>query len=220
MLDASTLKFLQQLSKHNSKEWFDANRPTYEETRANFIAEVDLVIKGISTFDAQFELLQARQCVFRINRDVRFSKNKQPYKNNMSAYFNKDGKKGVGAGYYFHIEPGNSFIAAGVWMPEPPFLAAIRQEVDYNFAEWKKLTSTAGFKKQFVNGLDKSDTLVRPPKHYEEDNPAIEVLKLKSFVARKPFTDDEVLEKDFVKSVTTAFKTLQPMVQFLNRALP
>ena len=220
MVHTSTLKFLTSLAQHNSKEWFDANRPSYEDAKENFLMLVAEVIKGISSFDAAFEVLQPKQCVFRINRDVRFSKNKQPYKNNMAGYFNKDGKKGVGAGYYLHVEPGNSFIAAGVWMPEPAFLASIRQEVDYNFAEWKKITAAPGFKKNFAAGLDRSDVLVRTPKNYREDNVAIEILKLKSFVARKAFGDNEVLDKKFASSVTSAFKTLQPMVNFLNRALP
>ncbi|HEX2684688.1 MAG TPA: DUF2461 domain-containing protein, partial [Ferruginibacter sp.] len=109
MLQQSTLKFLKDLQKNNNRNWFEAHRGSYEQARADVIEMVEQLIKGIASFDEPIGKLEAKQCMFRINRDVRFSKNKDPYKSNMSAYFNKDGKKGAGAGYYIHIEPGKSF---------------------------------------------------------------------------------------------------------------
>jgi uncharacterized protein (TIGR02453 family) len=137
----------------------------------------------------------------------------------MSAYFNKAGKKGNGAGYYVHAEPGQSFIAAGIWMPAPEDLAKIRQEIDYNFDEWKQITGSKGFKKQFEKGIDKSNSLVRPPKGYEEENPAIEFLKLKSFVVTKPFTDASLMSESFLKELSRSFKEVKPMIDFINRSL-
>jgi uncharacterized protein (TIGR02453 family) len=137
----------------------------------------------------------------------------------MSAYFNKAGKKGNGAGYYVHIEPGQSFVAAGIWMPAAEDLARIRQEIDYNFIEWKKILGGTAFKKQFEKGMDTSNSLVRPPKGYDEQNPAIGFLKLKSFVVTRPFTDEEVMSKTFAAALAKTFTAVKPLVAFLNRAL-
>jgi uncharacterized protein (TIGR02453 family) len=219
MIKKNTIDFLKSLKKNNNKPWFDANKKTYEEARTAFTDSITQIIAIIARIDPEIANLTAKECMFRINRDVRFSKDKRPYKHNMSAYFNKAGKKGNGAGYYVHIEPGQSFIAAGIWMPEPGDLTKIRQEIDYNFAEWKKMTGSTAFKKQFENGIDTSNSLVRPPKGYDEDNPAIEFLKLKSFVASRPFTDAEVMSREFADGLYKSFKAIKPLVSFLNRSL-
>jgi uncharacterized protein (TIGR02453 family) len=218
MLQSSTLKFLNNLKKNNSKPWFDANRKQYELAKEDFLLTVEKVIAGIAIFDPAIAHLKPKECTFRINRDVRFSKDKSPYKNNIAGYFNRNGKKSNDAGYYLHIEPGKSFAAGGLWMPEPQGLAKIRQEIDYSFEAWKKITGNAAFKKAFTEGV-KGDALVRPPKGYEEGNPAIEFLKLKSFIVTKPFTDAQVQSKTFVKDVSTAFKTMKPLLDFLNTAM-
>jgi uncharacterized protein (TIGR02453 family) len=218
MIPAHILKFLKELQNNNDRSWFEAHRNRYENAKADFLIFTQDVISGIAKFDTPIGELLAKNCTFRINRDVRFSKNKAPYKNNMSAYFNKLGKKGTGAGYYIHVQPGASFAAAGIWQPEPAELQGIRQEIDYNFDEWKKIFGNAGFKKHFAKGLDTTDSLVRPPKGYTDDNPAIEFLKLKSFVVRKSFTDKEIQEKNFAKEVAKTFLLLKPMIGFLNRS--
>jgi uncharacterized protein (TIGR02453 family) len=219
MIEKNILLFLKEIEKNNSKAWFDAHRKQYEEARAHFILSVEKMIAAIATFDSEIGNLTAKECIFRINRDVRFSKDKRPYKNNMAAYFNRAGKKGTGAGYYVHVEPGKSFIAAGVWMPETEGLSRIRQEIDYNFDEWNKMIGNSGFKKQFEKGIDKSNSLVRPPKGYDEENPAIDFLKLKSFVTTKPFSDADLMNKSFVTDLSKAFKTVKPLVDFINRSL-
>ena len=117
MLQPSTLQFLTGLKKNNNKSWFEQHRKQYELAREDFHLLVGTAIKSIAGFDAPIGNLSAKECVFRINRDVRFSKDKRPYKNNMAGYFNKGGKKSNGAGYYLHIEPGKSFAAGGIWMP-------------------------------------------------------------------------------------------------------
>lgn len=218
MLHPLVLKFLKGLDKNNNKPWFDEHRKEYDGAKENFLLLLDELIKLITVFDPSIAHLKAKDCVFRINRDVRFSKNKSPYKTNISGYFNKNGKKGLGAGYYLHIEPGKSFVAGGMWLPEPNELVKIRQEIDYSFDDWKKFTGSTIFKKTFTEGV-KGDTLVRPPKGYEENNPAIEFLKLKSFVVTKSFTDAAVLGKDFTKEACTTFKIMKPLVDFLNAAI-
>ncbi len=217
MLQSSTLKFLKDLKKNNNKPWFDANRKQYELAKEDFLLLTEKLITDIAVFDPSFAFLKAKECTFRINRDVRFSKDKSPYKNNIAGYFNRNGKKGAGAGYYLHIEPGKSFAAGGLWMPEPKDLAKIRQEIDYSFEGWKKITSNAAFKRSFIEGV-KGEALVRPPKGYEETNPAIEYLKKKSFIVTKSFTDAEIQSKTFVKDVSNTFKTIKPMIDFLNSA--
>ena len=219
MLSTIVLKFLKNLKQNNNKPWMDLHRNDYEKAKEDFHLFVDEMINNIAKFDTSIGMLKSKECSFRINRDIRFSKDKRPYKNNMAAYFNREGKKGRGAGYYIHIEPGKSFVAAGIWMPEAKDLAAIRQEIDYNFEEWEKILSTASFKNQFKDGIDNSDTLVRPPKGYTDDNPAITYLKFKSFIFRKSFSDKEVLDKSFPKAVSKTFQTVKPVIEFINRSL-
>lgn len=219
MIQKNIIEYLKTLQINNNKPWFDAHKKRYDEARAAFIQTVDTIIPAIAKFDSDIGNLAAKECIFRINRDVRFSKNKLPYKNNMAAYFNRAGKKGTGAGYYLHIEPGRSFAAAGIWMPLPADLSKIRQEIDYNFDEWKKIIGGSSFKNQFQNGVDKSNSLMRPPKGYEPGNDAIDFIKLKSFVTTKPLSDADLMNKSFVADLTKTFKTVKPMIDFINRAL-
>ncbi len=219
MLQPSTLKFLKNLQKNNNRPWFEKNRTKYEEAKTDFQSFIEKLIPSMAGFDPTLLSQLAKNCIFRINRDVRFSKDKSPYKNHLSAYFNKDGKKGLGAGYYIHIEPGKSFAAAGIWVPEPADLAKVRQEIDYNLDEWKKILNNAVFKRNFKDGLDLSNTLSRPPKGYDEENPAIGFIKLKSFVVRGKLSDEQVQGKGFLKDVVKVLEAAHPMVKFLNTAI-
>jgi uncharacterized protein (TIGR02453 family) len=217
MIQKETLQFLKDLSKNNNKNWFETNRKRYEAAKENDVQVVGELIKGLASFDAPIGDLEAKKCMFRINRDVRFSANKDPYKTNMGAWFNEGGKKLMNAGYYFHLEPGKSFLAGGMYMPEAALLAKVRQEIDYNFDDFKKIVEAKKFMAIF-GGLSKSDgmVLVRPPKGYDINNPAIEYLKHKSFVATIPLTDAQIMDAGFVKLATTHFKLIHPLVQFLN----
>lgn len=219
MIEKTTLAFLNKLQNNNDKAWFDANRNLYENAKENIEGVAQQMIDAIAGFDPSVAHLLPKQCTFRINRDVRFSKNKMPYKNNMAIYINGGGKKSDTAGYYIHIQPGNSFVASGIWQPPAPVLASIRQEIDYNFGEWKKIIKNTSFKKYFPEDLDKGDSLVRSPKGYEDENSAIEFLKLKSFVARHAFTDEEITDKQFEKKASTLLKAVFPMIKFINRGL-
>src|SRR5471030_2771432 len=139
MLKPSTLKFLKDLKKNNERDWFEKNRKAYEAAREDFASLIDAVIAEFGKKDKTIASLTAKECMYRINRDVRFSKNKAPYKNNMAASLIEGGKKSIFAGYYFHFQPGaNSFVGGGRYMVEPDLLKKIRQEIDYSWTEFHK----------------------------------------------------------------------------------
>ena len=218
MLQPSTLKFIKDLKKNNNKPWFDTNRKRYEEAKADFILLVENILAAVVKFDPAVASLKAKDCIFRINRDIRFSKDKSPYKTNMGAYINPGGKKINTPGYYFHCEPGGSFAAGGLYLPAPEDLAKVRQEIDYNFDEWKKIVNDKTFKKYFTK-VDGIEVLSRPPKGYAEDNPAIEFLKMKSFIVSRPLTDAQLTDKNLVKEVAKTFTVMKPMLNYLTHAV-
>ncbi len=209
------IAFLKKLKANNNKDWFEVNRKEYEAIKAEWIDYVDVLIKGIGAFDPEILKLDPRKCIFRINRDVRFSADKSPYKTNFGASMNPGGKKSLLAGYYFHIDPSEVFIAGGVYMPTPEQLAAIRQEIDYNFKEFKAIAESKDIKKYF--GKISGDALARPPKGYTEDNPAIGYLKQKSFLMVQKIPVKDLYEKDFEKKLFAAFKAMKPLNDFVNR---
>lgn len=219
MLQAATVKFLKELKKNNNKPWFDTNRKKYEEAKADYLAFVEQLITAVAKFDDTIGDMKPREAVFRINRDVRFSKDKSPYKTNMGASLTKGGKKINTSGYYFHCEPGQSFAGGGFYMPEAPQVAKIRQEIDYSFDEWKKIVADKNFKKYFPEGVNGIDVLVRPPKGYDESNPAIDYLKMKNFIVSRPISDDDLLNKNLVKELAKTFEAMKPLIDFLNRAI-
>lgn len=217
MLQRSTLKFLKDLRQNNNKPWFDENKPQYQQAKDDFETMVQQLIDGMAKVDPTIQGLQVKDCVFRIYKDVRFSKDKTPYKNNMGAYFSKGGKKSSNAGYYFQLEPGASFVAGGLWMPEAPALKKVRQEIDYNFTEFQGIVG----QKEFIKTLGKvnGETLKSAPQGYTEDNPAIAYLKLKSLIVNHNITDDATTQPTLVRDILRSFALMQPFVNFLNRAL-
>jgi uncharacterized protein (TIGR02453 family) len=220
MLAASTLQFLKALDKNNNKAWFDAHKKQYDAAKQDFAALTQKVITQFGKKEPAIALLQPKECLFRINRDVRFSKNKAPYKNNMGASIKAGGKKSLVAGYYIHLEPGGkSFVGGGLYMPEAAIVGKIRQEIDYNYAEFLKIVQNKKFVAQY-GGLDFSEglSLVREPKGYEKDNPAIQYLKLKSWIATCPLSDTALQDKNLATQLTKAFEYLQPLISFLNEA--
>lgn len=220
MLQKATLDFLRDLKKHNDKPWFDANRKRYETAKADFIDFLQQVIDAHAKKDDGLVGLQAKNCLFRINRDIRFSKDKSPYKTNFGASVNRGGKKSVLAGYYFHLEPGEAFVGGGVWMPQPSELAKVRQEIDYGLNDFKKIIGSKKFKSVYGEMYKGEDMMLsRVPKGYEPDNPAAEFLKMKSYIAMRPVTDKELLSKDLKKITLEAFSALQPLMGFINTAL-
>ncbi|MGQ0740499.1 MAG: DUF2461 domain-containing protein [Bacteroidota bacterium] len=221
MLQPATIKFLKDLKKNNNKPWFDKNRKVYEAAKADFASFIQAVIDRHGKKDSSIKNLTAKDCMFRINRDIRFAKDKSPYKTNFGASINKGGKKAWDtAGYYFHLEPGGCFTGGGIYMPPPEALKKIRQEIDYNLAAFKKLVASGKFKSVY-GGFDKSKEflLSRVPKGYEPDNPAAEYLKLKSYIAMIKIADADLASNNMVKKTVAAFGALQPIIEFINNAV-
>jgi len=221
MIHSSTVSFLKELKRNNNKTWFDNHKAEFLSAKNDFESFVQEIIKVISAFDNDIKDLQAKNCTFRINRDIRFSKDKTPYKTNMGASFNRGGKKSIFGGYYFHLEPGGkSFVGGGLWMPDPIALKKLRQEIDYCFPEFQKIISNPSFKKQYNNlEMNEGQMLVNVPKGYDKENPAASFLKLKSFVATKNIRDTLLTNSGLLKETAKAFEALAPLVKFMNRSL-
>ncbi len=221
MFHPSTVNFLKELKKNNNKTWFDSHRAKYIAAKTDFENFVRAIIAKISAFDNDMKELQAKNCSFRINRDIRFSKDKTPYKTNMGASFNRGGKKSIFGGYYFHLEPGGkSFAGGGLWMPEAIGLKKLRQEIDYNFPEFKKIITSLSFKNQYAGlEMNEGQMFVNVPKGYDKENPAASFLKLKSFVATKKIPDILLTSPALIKETEQAFRALMPLVKFINRSM-
>ena len=220
MLEPQTLKFLSQLKKNNNKPWFDDHRAQYEAARIDFSNFIQLVIDALQKRDTTITGLNSKDCLFRINRDIRFSKDKTPYKSNFGASIKRGGRKSGFAGYYFHLEPGHSFIGGGLWMPEAQPLKNVRQEIDYNWDEFQEILKEKNFKKIYGGLYTGSDvSLSTMPKSYEKDNPAADYLKLKSFIAETKISDEELTKATLHRKTIAAYEALQPLLNFINRSI-
>lgn len=211
-----TLKFLKQLSSNNNREWFHEHKSEYDLAKNEFIALVEKVIEYSSKFDPILFGIEAKACIFRINKDIRFSKDKSPYKLNFGASINPGGKKSMIPGYYIHIEPGKSFLAGGTYMPEPNFLNAIRQEIDYNTDEFKAIINQKKFKSLFGN-LSNEDKLKTAPKGYDKNHPDIDLLQHKHYIVIHDLKDAELNSDKLAKEISEVFKEALPLNQFLRR---
>jgi len=209
--------FLTELSAHNNRDWMQAHKPQYQEAKGIFNDFIGRVLKGIEQFDQGVHGLAPKDCVFRINRDIRFSKNKDPYKTNFGAAMMEGGKKTGNPTYYLHIQPDNSFLAGGVYMPEPEALKKIRQEIDYNPGELKAIVEESKFKKTF--GAMSGEQLKTAPKGYPKDHPNIELLRFKSFIVTKNLQDKEVLAANFEKRLIEDFEQLHPFNRYFAVAM-
>lgn len=212
------LKFLSTLSKHNDRTWFEKNKGTYLEAKEHFEVFITAFLAELVKFNPALGGLNPKKLPFRIYRDVRFSKDKRPYKVNMGAGISPGGKMMQEPGYYVHIEPGKSFIAGGMYMPDPANLSKIRQEIDYNGDKLEKILSSKPFKKWY-KGLDDFDRLKTVPKGYPKDHPRLKHLQHKSFIVSHNFTDAEVKSKNFIRQLTEACKALKPLNEFLKEAM-
>lgn len=209
------LSFISDLKENNNREWFEANKSRYLEIKEMHEDFVQKVINGITAFDAEYGKLTAKECVFRIYRDVRFSTNKEPYKTHIGAYIAPGGRKSQKPGYYVHLEPGNCFAGGGVYMPQPDVLKKIRNEIYYNFDEFSKIMDDKNFKKHFKGLFE--DKLSRPPKDFDASHPGIEYLKYKSYFVDKEIPEDIVLSDKFVPAVVETLKVVKPLNDFLKR---
>ncbi|RYY96482.1 MAG: DUF2461 domain-containing protein [Chitinophagaceae bacterium] len=221
MLEPQTLRFLTSLKKNNEKAWFDAHRTAYEAARIDFSNFLQLLIDALGKHDLSVAGLTARDCLFRINRDIRFSNDKTPYKSNFGASIKRGGRKSPFAGYYFHLEPGgNSFVGGGLWLPDAPKLKGMRQEIDYNWEEFRGILQHKPFKKTFTDLYQGNDQrLSTMPKGYDKDNPAAGYLKLKSFIAETRIADEDLTKATLHKKTLEAFLALKPLLDFINRGI-
>lgn len=220
MLQPSTTRYLKDLGKNNNKTWYDAHRGQLDRAREDFGAFVQTVLDKLGKKDQTIADLKAKDCTFKQHRDIRFSKDKSPFKDHMGAYISRGGKKSPFAGYYFHYQAGHSFVGGGLWNPLPPELGKVRQEIDYNFDEFRKIIGSKKFRATFGDLSDAPEFMLkRVPKGYEADNPAAEYLKRKSFIVTKPVADAELHSKTLVKTIVDTFDTLHPLLNFMNRSI-
>jgi uncharacterized protein (TIGR02453 family) len=211
------LEFLSALAKNNHKDWMDANKKWYTDTRNRFLEDVEVLLKEMTEIEPELSAFKPKDCVFRQNRDIRFSANKDPYKTNFGAYFAPGGKKSPGPGYYLQVQPGNSFLAGGIWMPEADTLKKIRKEIDYSGAELQRIENDPDFKKLFK--AIEGEKLKTSPRDYEANHPHIEYLKLKSFTVSHPISDKAVESGAFLTFALDGFRRMKPFNDFLRQAI-
>ncbi|MBI4673078.1 MAG: DUF2461 domain-containing protein [Chloroflexi bacterium] len=212
-----TLEFLKALAANNNLDWFHAHRADYDRARAAFELLVEELILKFNRYE-DLGGVQPRDCMFRINRDVRFSPDKSPYKINMSAVISRGGRKSPRGAYYLHFQPGASFIAGGIYIPDAERLLKIRRAIDADAAALRRILKNAAFKKTF-GGLDDEEMLKTAPKGFAPDHPALDLLRQKHFTATVSLTDQEIVAPGFSKRVVQTFRALQPLNDWLNAAL-
>ena len=221
MIQNNTFTFLDKLRENNTTEWFRANEDEYREARADVISFVSEIILGLSMIDTgiQSQYLEPRKCIKRINRDIRFSLNKTPYKTHFFVLFNPGGYKSEGAGYYMFIEPNGSFVGGGVYMPPTVVLNKFRKEIEYNLAEWEEIINAPSFLKMFPKGVEASSFLKTVPRGFDIQSEAIEYLRMKGYHTIRHLSNKELTSPDAVSLVLDAYKEVQPMVRFLNAVM-
>lgn len=218
-LHSSTFSFLQDLSLNNNREWFAANKEKYEVARRNVEEVTADLLTELQSFDHRIPKdILPKKCVLRIYRDVRFSKDKTPYKTNFGVSVSEAGRGADCPGYYIHFEPGKSFVAGGYWLPQADHLKSIRQEIDYNTSDFLNIIESQDFKKYF-KALSTEDSLKFAPKGYDIDHPHIDLLKLKSFICSRSFTDNEMQKQEGMKQIVEGLKLIMPLNHFLKDAL-
>ncbi|MCY1479165.1 hypothetical protein D3C87_203940 [compost metagenome] len=220
MLSPKTLQFLEDLKENNNREWFLANKSYYEEYKKEYHQLISDFLEEMVPFDDSLRNLEPKKCAFRINRDIRFSKDKSPYKTHMGIWMTTDQNHSNSPGYYVHIEKGGSFIAVGLHVPEAADLKKVRKEIAYFYEDLEEIVNDKDFKKIYPE-LDRTEanSLKTAPKDYEKDHPAIEFLKLKSFTVSQKLDDKSLFEKDFVKKTAKKLITAKPLNDFLTRGL-
>lgn len=213
-MQPTTLQFLKNLTKNNNRDWFNENKATYQEAQHDVVSLVEKLIEEMSSFDEEIGKLDAKKSLFRIYRDTRFSKDKSPYKTNFGASLGM-GKGSKTSGYYLHIEPGKSFLAGGVYMPESSVLKEIRKEISAYGTEFLEILNNKDFKKYFGE-LDQEDKLQKVPQGFEKDDKMAEFLKQKNFVVIYPIKDEELLDEKVAKNFAKIYKAMKPLNDFLN----
>lgn len=220
MLSKIAIEFISNLSENNSTDWMHANKKRYELYKKEYHSFIGSVLEQMKLLDANLETLEIKNCTFRINRDIRFSKNKDPYKTNIAMWLTTNRNSKNSPGYYIHFEKGNSFIAGGVWCPQPDDLKKIRKEISFFYDDLEKIETEKKFISEF-KGLTRNEEseLKKAPKGFDPNHQAIHYLKLKSFTAMQKINDSEFLKPEFSKYISKKLVLLKPLNDFLNRAL-
>jgi uncharacterized protein (TIGR02453 family) len=209
------VNFLKVLSKNNNREWFNKHKDQYLDAQDSVIGFADALLGEMNKHD-KIETVSGKKSLFRIYRDVRFSKNKQPYNTHWSGGF-KRATKNLRGGYYFRIQPGNSFVAGGFWGPDPEDLKRIRQDIDCNYRDWRKLLAGKTLVKTF--GKLTGDQVGSAPRGYSKEHPAIDLLRYKQFTLTCKFTDKEVQSPGFYKKANEVFKNMRPFLNYMSEVL-
>ena len=212
------LDFIKELTEHNNRDWFNAHKKRYQEALEIFRGFTGELLEGISRFDPSVGNLEPKDTIFRIYKDVRFSKDKLPYKTHFGCWMARGGRKSTDAGYYFHLEPGNTFMAAGVWMPPKDQLHLIRQEILYQPDPYLKLIRTPRMKAHYQRG-GKEDMLKKGPLGFPKDFAHMDELKYKHYVWSRAYSDSEAQQKGFAGKVVDDCEGLFPVVSYLNHAM-
>jgi uncharacterized protein (TIGR02453 family) len=220
MLSRDAIQFIEDLKDNNATEWMHANKKRYENFKKDYHAYIASLLSIMKPLDKSLDVLEIKNCTFRINRDIRFSKNKDPYKTNIGMWMSTNKNRKNSPGYYIHYEKGASFIAGGVWCPEPNELKQIRKEIEFFHDDLDKIVADKNFKKEFSSiDRDENNLLKNAPKGFDSNHPAIEFLKLKSFTCSQKIDDSVFGDKNFDTIVSQKLITLKPLNEFLNRAL-
>ena len=220
MLSKDSLQFLDDLKANNNRDWFLDNKKRYEVFKKDYQQLVADFLDAMKPLDPTLEMLEVKNCTFRINRDIRFSKDKSPYKDHVGIWMSSGAKGMNRSGYYVHIARAGSFIAGGFYCPEAEDLKKVRKEIAFFHEDLEEIMHDKNFQKEFGDfDRNENNLLKNPPRGYEKDHPAIEFLKLKSFETSQKFNIEEVLKKDFVSKMTQKLIVLKPLNDFINRAL-
>ena len=211
------LNFLRDLEANNTREWFDQNREKYDATRKKFLAVAETLVHEIRQFDEEIPVLDPKDCVFRIYRDVRFSNDKRPYKTNYGCFIARGGKKSGFAGYYLHIQPGECFLSGGIYMPPPEHLQAIRQEIYYHPQDYIEIIDHKEFKSTYT--LDYSEKLKTAPKGYPKDWEFVDLIKNRNYAVGHKVEEKELFAPDFLNKAVDVYKIVHPFNRYLNRAI-
>ena len=213
----TVLNFLSKLKENNNRDWFNENKHLYEDAKSKFEEFVNILIPKIKEFDKEIDVNSAKECTYRIYRDVRFSKNKEPYKPNMGAYISKGGKKSKFAGYYVHIEDDASFAGGGIYCPQPNILKKVRNDIFDDASEIKSILSQRNFKKHFPEMY--GEKLKTAPRGFPKDFKDIKLLNFKSYVVVKNLTNEVILSNNFLEDLIKTFKAQKPFNDYLNKVI-
>lgn len=211
----SSLEFLSTLRENNNRDWFNANKDTYLEQLTFIESFADLLLAQLQIHDL-IETPSGKKSLQRIYRDTRFSANKTPYKTNWSGRFTRATAQRRG-GYYYHIEPGNSFIAGGFWSPDAQDIRRIRDDISFDPAPLRKILGSESFVKTF--GTLRGELLKTTPKGFDTSDEAIDLLRYKQYLLIRRFSDDEVLTPDFLDEASLTFRNMRPFFDYMSEVL-